>query len=121
MRLLLQDVGGILDLAASGAGQIAAEQRLQHQDQRILLSAGKLLPEHVARTVHICETGTGMYEEPLVLIFYQASRAQVRSPRTPRKGTVSCIGTTWQLLADCYNPYPRASASNRSYPSALVP
>ena len=47
-EVLLEDVGGVLDLAASGAGQVAAEERLQHQHQRILLASGKLLPQHVA-------------------------------------------------------------------------
>ena len=36
-QLRLQDVRGILDLAAARARQVAAEQRLQHQHQRILL------------------------------------------------------------------------------------
>ena len=38
-ELRLQNMSGILDLAASGASQIAAEQRLQHQHQRILLAS----------------------------------------------------------------------------------
>ena len=37
----LQDVGGILNLAASRAGQVAAEQRLQHEHQRIPLAPGE--------------------------------------------------------------------------------
>jgi hypothetical protein len=48
-QALLQNVGGILDLAAAGAGQIAAEQRLEHQYERILLATGKLLPQHISR------------------------------------------------------------------------
>jgi hypothetical protein len=39
-QILLQDVGRVLDLPASGAGQIATEERLQHQDQGITASAG---------------------------------------------------------------------------------
>ena len=38
-EVLLQNVGRILDLAAAGAGQVAAEQRLQHQHQRVALAA----------------------------------------------------------------------------------
>ena len=38
-EVLLEHVAGILDLAASGASQVAAEQRLQHQHQRIALAA----------------------------------------------------------------------------------
>src|SRR5581483_3719830 len=33
-QLLLEDVGRVLNLPAAGAGQIAAEERLQHRDQR---------------------------------------------------------------------------------------
>ena len=43
-ELLLEDVGGILDLAAAGAGEVAAEQRLEHQHQRIPLAPRELLP-----------------------------------------------------------------------------
>ena len=39
---LIQDFVGIIDLAAAGAGEIAAEQRLQHEHQRIALSSGQL-------------------------------------------------------------------------------
>ena len=53
-----QDFGGMLNLAAAGAGQIAPEQGLEHQDQRIALIAAERLAQHVPRTVHICETGT---------------------------------------------------------------
>ena len=47
-QILLQDVGGVLDLAASGAGQVAAEQRLEHEHERVLLASGELLAEDVA-------------------------------------------------------------------------
>ena len=40
---LLQDLLGIIDLAAARAGEIALEQRLQHQHQRITLHAAQLL------------------------------------------------------------------------------
>ncbi len=42
-QALVQDFGRIVDLAAAGAGQVAAEQRLQHQHQRIALPPGKML------------------------------------------------------------------------------
>src|SRR6202035_967702 len=48
-ELLFEDVSGILDLAASGARKIAAEQRFQHQYQRIAPASGELLLQHVAR------------------------------------------------------------------------
>ena len=38
-ELLLENVRRILHLAAAGAGQVAAEERLQHQHQRIALVA----------------------------------------------------------------------------------
>ena len=46
-QFLLQDVRGILDFAAAGAGQIAAEQRLEHEDKRVALAPRKLLLEDV--------------------------------------------------------------------------
>src|SRR5205807_7523624 len=46
-EVLLQNVGWILDLATPRARQVAAEQWLQHQHQRIPLSSGKLLPDDV--------------------------------------------------------------------------
>jgi hypothetical protein len=38
----LRMCGRILHLAAAGAGQVAAEERLKHQHQRIALVAGQL-------------------------------------------------------------------------------
>jgi hypothetical protein len=38
-HILMQDRIGIVDFPASGASQIASEQRLEHQHQRIALSA----------------------------------------------------------------------------------
>ena len=48
-EVFLQDVGGILDLAASGAGEVAAEQGLEHEHERVLLAACELLPQDVGR------------------------------------------------------------------------
>ena len=42
-----QDVGWVLDLAASGAGQVAAEQRLEHEHERIALASGQFLAQNV--------------------------------------------------------------------------
>ena len=50
---LIQDLVGIVDLAAAGAGQIAAKQRLQHQHQRIALSPGQLLADQIAADVKL--------------------------------------------------------------------
>src|SRR5439155_5253017 len=45
---LLQQRGGLLDLAAAGALQVAGEQRLELDQERELLAALQLLPEQVA-------------------------------------------------------------------------
>ena len=47
-ELLLQNVGRVLDLAAAGAGEIAAEQRLEHQHQGIALSPAQMLAKNIA-------------------------------------------------------------------------
>ena len=46
-QALVEDRVGIIDLAAADAGEIAAEQRLQHQHQRIALAALQALPQDV--------------------------------------------------------------------------
>src|SRR5207247_10018798 len=48
-QVLAEHVAGILDLAAAGAGQVAAEERLQHQDQRVALAAADSLSEDIRR------------------------------------------------------------------------
>ena len=44
---LVEDVIGIVDLAASGAGEIAAKQRLHHEHERITLHAHQVLLDEV--------------------------------------------------------------------------
>jgi len=44
---LVEDRVGIIDLAATRAGEIAAEQGLQHENEGITLAAGKLLPDDI--------------------------------------------------------------------------
>jgi hypothetical protein len=46
-QAFVENVGGILDLTATGAGEIAAEKRLQHEDERITLAALELLGDDV--------------------------------------------------------------------------
>src|ERR1700691_5623159 len=46
-EICLQDVGRVLNLAASGASQIAAEQRLEHEHERIALASGEFLAQNV--------------------------------------------------------------------------
>ena len=42
----------IIDLAAAGAGEIAAEQRLQHEHERVALAAHELLLHEVGADLH---------------------------------------------------------------------
>ncbi len=46
-KVFLENVRRVLDFAAARAGQVAAEQRLQHQDQRVALAAFEALLEDV--------------------------------------------------------------------------
>ena len=46
-QALVQNRIGIIDLAATDAGEIAPEQRFQHQHQRIALASGEPLFQHV--------------------------------------------------------------------------
>ena len=58
---------GVIDLAAAGAGEIAAEQRLQHQDQRIALHTAQVAADHIGadhsglqqRNSHFSSLGNG--------------------------------------------------------------
>jgi hypothetical protein len=43
----LRIASGIVDLAAADAGEVAAEQRLEHQHQRVVLAAKQLLLDEV--------------------------------------------------------------------------
>ena len=47
-ELLLEDVRRVLHFAASGAGQVAAEERLEHEHKRIALLPGEALLQNVA-------------------------------------------------------------------------
>ena len=46
-EVLLEYLGGVLDLAAARAGEVAAEERLEHEDERIPLSSSELLLDHI--------------------------------------------------------------------------
>ncbi len=61
-KVFFQDVGRILDFSASGASQVAAKQRLEHQHQRILLASGELLLQNIARHGPHLGYGNGHYE-----------------------------------------------------------
>ncbi len=53
----IEDRVGIVDLAAADAGQVATEQRLQHQHQRIAFTAEQLLLEEVTADKQFLEEG----------------------------------------------------------------
>src|SRR3954447_349963 len=53
----VQDGVWIIDLAAAGTRQVAAEQRLQHQHQRIAFAAEKLLLHQIGPDTHFLEEG----------------------------------------------------------------
>ncbi len=46
-QALVQDLVGIIDLAAAGAGEIATEQGLEHENERIALAPRKMLADHI--------------------------------------------------------------------------
>src|SRR5213593_2271276 len=48
-EVLLEDLRRILDLAAARAREVAAEEGLEHEDQRVARTAREPLPDHVAR------------------------------------------------------------------------
>ena len=56
-KTLIEDRIRVVDLAAADASEIAAKQRLQHQDQRIALVTQELLLEQVSADLHFFEKG----------------------------------------------------------------
>ena len=54
---LVEDLVGIVDLAAAGAGEIAPEQRFEHQDQRVFVAAAQLLPHDIGADLHRLQQG----------------------------------------------------------------
>jgi hypothetical protein len=46
-QVLFQHVGGVLDLPATCAGEIAAKEGLEHEHERVLLVAAQALLEHI--------------------------------------------------------------------------
>jgi len=50
---LVEDRIRIIDLAAAEAGEVAAEQRLEHQHERIALAAEQLLLEQICADAHL--------------------------------------------------------------------
>src|SRR5918995_2156493 len=54
-QALVEDLVGIIDLAAAVASKVAAEQRLQHQHQRIALTAHQPLLEQIGADAYFFE------------------------------------------------------------------
>ena len=52
-QVLLEHVTRVLDLAAAGAGQVAAEQRLEHQHERVPLAPRESLANDIRVTATI--------------------------------------------------------------------
>src|SRR4051812_34964684 len=48
-KIHFEDMGWVLNLAATSAGQVATEQRFQHQHQRILTTSVELLLQNIRR------------------------------------------------------------------------
>ncbi len=46
-QALIQDLVGIVDLAAARASEVAAEQRLEHQHQGIAFAAAQMLADDI--------------------------------------------------------------------------
>ena len=94
---LVQDLVGIVDLAAAGAGQVAAEQGLQHQHQRIAFAAREMLADDVGADAS--SPGQGNAHAPLPSC--AAGRAGRRFRAAPEAG-----GRRW------FPPRPASGATS---------
>ena len=56
---LIQDLVRIIDLAAAGAREVAAEQRLEHQHERIAFAPGQLLADDVGADARLLQERNG--------------------------------------------------------------
>ena len=54
---LIQDFVGIIDLAAAGARQVAAKQRLEHEHQRVASASRQLLADDVGADARLLQEG----------------------------------------------------------------
>ena len=77
-QALVEDLVRIVDLAAAGAGQVAAEQRLQHQHQRIALAPGEMLAQHIG-----ADAGRLQQRNSHVTLLYLADGTTVLRGRRP--------------------------------------
>ena len=56
-QALGEDLLGVVDLAAARAGEVAAEERLEHQDERVALDAAEALLEEVLADAVLLDEG----------------------------------------------------------------
>jgi len=54
---LLENLIGVIDLAATRASQIAAKKRLEHEHQRVAFTAGQLLANDVGADARLLQKG----------------------------------------------------------------
>ena len=52
-QTLVEDLVGVVDLAAAGAGEVAAEQRLQHEHERVALNPAQMLAHHISADANL--------------------------------------------------------------------
>jgi hypothetical protein len=97
-ELTLQHVGRVLDLAASRAGQVTAEEHLQHDHQRIALASGNLLLQDITghsphlrdwygHSLLLCSLRRGTRPHttvPPILPSFDASRRVIKRMATTR-------------------------------------
>src|SRR5665647_2599208 len=74
-QTLVEDWVRIVDLAAADTGEIAAEQRLQHQDERVALATHDPLLDEVGTDAHFLEKGNCHSFLILVPVSYTHLRA----------------------------------------------
>src|SRR5205823_13794990 len=94
----IEDGIGIVDLAATGARQIAAKQRLQHQHEWITFAAKQLLLEHVRADTQLLVERNSHYaclpecNEPTLPVNPTGSRNSLSvsrlSPPPERRGSI---------------------------------
>ena len=77
---------GIIDLAAAGARQIAAEQGLQHENERIVLAAHKLLLEKIGTDPPFLEKRQNHCSTPALEITLRLGRVSVHPGGLKRVG-----------------------------------
>jgi hypothetical protein len=46
-ELVFEDVGGVLDFAAAGTGEVAAEEGFKHEDEGVAFDATELLAQDI--------------------------------------------------------------------------